>query len=352
MTCNAFSIRRGLLGLILATLHVSTGTAFLPQHSLSTQKAVHATAYESGSRLAMKGDGGGKLEETFGGYTAKQRLREEVESPFRTVRLFFFGSSTVSALVAFYFSMLSAVKSYAGYADAPPMQEAMQSIAINVIAVAVCSAITYRDWQAGESNLARIKQGGALAKLVVQRASDESDIATLSDYRRSSRVLIAAGGKEYISELCRSLNADQLADKNTLAEAIKSAEILLVPVLLQEAQADSVRVGDTSSCWKETPPYPDLDKNFDIARANEIVGFPRGPMAWAEMLEPEIKTAIGQGFDVREKGITLIIKKNGKILRRATGQPQWNGLLGTMEVLDGSKFGMPGDDEIYGTGSR
>lgn len=295
---------------------------------------------------------GGNLEETFGGYTAKQRLREEVESPFRTVRLFFFGSSTLSALVAFYFSMLTAVKSYAGFADAPPLQEAMQSIAINVVAVAVCSAITYRDWKAGESNLARIKQGGALAKLVVQRASDESDIATLSDYRRNSRVLIAAGGREYISELCRSLNSDQLADRNALPEAIKASEILIVPVLLEESQSNSIRVGDTSSCWKETTPKEDRDRNFDINRANEVVGFPRGPMAWSEVLEPEIKTASGQGFDVREKGITLIIKKNGKILRRATGQPQWSGLLGTMEVLDGSKFGMPGDDDVYGTGNR
>ena len=48
-----------------------------------------------------------------------------------------------------------------------------------------------------------------------------------------------------------------------------------------------------------------------------------------------------------KKGVCIIIKKNGRILRRATGQPQWSGLLGTMEVLDGSKFGMPGDSEKY-----
>jgi hypothetical protein len=44
------------------------------------------------------------LEKTFGGYTAKQRLREEVESPFRTFRVYFFGCSTFSAFVALYFS--------------------------------------------------------------------------------------------------------------------------------------------------------------------------------------------------------------------------------------------------------
>ena len=39
------------------------------------------------------------------------------------------------------------------------------------------------------------------------------------------------------------------------------------------------------------------------------------------------------------------MKKNGRVLRRLTGQPPWSSLVGTMEVADGSKFGMPGDDE-------
>lgn len=288
-----------------------------------------------------------ELEKTFGGYTAKQRLREEVESPFRTFRLFFFGSSTGSALVALYFSFLTVAKSTAGYADAPPLSEALQSVGINVAALVICAGLTYRDWKAGEANLARIKQGGALAKLVVER-QDDKELGTLSDYRRNSRVLIAAGGKEYITELCRSLNANQLADANPYPRAMANADLILVPVLLEKAEKDDTRVGDTASCWLSTKGLEARDKDFDVSKAASVVAFPRGPVAWADVMEPEVNTATGQGFDVLDKGITLILKKNGKILRRATGQPQWQGLLGTMEVLDGSKFGMPGDDEIYG----
>jgi hypothetical protein len=323
-------------------LAVPTAMAFAPVSSKSTLASGPASSLP---RLAMSNEN--DLEKTFGGYTVKQRLREEVESPFRTVRLFFFGSSTGSAFIALYFSLLTAIKSYSGgFTDAPPTDEALQSVGINVVALAVCAGITYRDWRAGDANLARIKQGGALAKLAVQQGDK---LSTLADYRRSSRVLIAAGGKDYIAELCRSLNADQLKDTNTLAEAIANAEIVLVPVLLESATSKSTRVGDTSACWKETTPVEDRDRDFDVSRADAIVGFPRGPNAWAEVLEPEVQTATGQGFDVKEKGLTLILKKNGKILRRATGQPQWNGLLGTMEVLDGKKFGMPGDDEKYGS---
>jgi hypothetical protein len=328
---------------------VPSVAAFAPPTSLDPRHLTKTTSRRIDPALHVKGDD--DLDKTFGGYTVKQRLREEVESPFRTARLFFFGTSTASAFIALYFSIFTVSKSSAGFSDAPPMSEALQSVGINVIALVVCGALTYRDWKAGDANLARIKQGGALAKLVVQRADDASDLATLSDFRRNSRVLIAAGGKEYIRELCLALNSDQLANKNTLPKSIEAAEMVVIPVLLDSVAKDT-RVGDTATCWKATTPVVDRDANFEVTRADPVVAFPRGPSAWAEVLQPEVETAQGQGFDVLKNGVTLILKKNGKILRRATGQPQWSGLLGTMEVLDGSKFGMPGDDERYGSGER
>jgi hypothetical protein len=54
------------------------------------------------------------LGEKFGGFTVKQRLREEVESPFRKVRLAFFAFSAASASVALYFSALAALKGERG----------------------------------------------------------------------------------------------------------------------------------------------------------------------------------------------------------------------------------------------
>lgn len=281
-------------------------------------------------------------EQKFGGYTVKQRLREEVESPFRTVRLFFFGSSTGSAFIALYFSVLSLIKSYSGFTDAPPMNEALQNVGINVAALAICGFFTYRDWQAGEANLKRIAKGGALAKLVV---TSSDNVLPLAEYRRKQRVLICAGGKEYVQQVCRSLNANQLADENTIPAALHSSELVVVPVLLE---GDGTQVGDTMSCWKNTE-AKEGDRNFDTARAEQVVAFPRGTAQWADYLESEVETAKSQGFDVLNKGFIIVVKKNGKILRRATGLPPWSDLVGTMEVMDGSKFGMPGDDEKYYT---
>ena len=123
------------------------------------------------------------------GYTAKQRLREEVESPFRKVRSLFgslslytrpiisdgararlvsarrtrkikqvrvtlFGFSALSALVALYFSLIAAGKAAAGgFADAPPLDEALGSVGVNVAAAAGCAALAARDLKQGDENL-------------------------------------------------------------------------------------------------------------------------------------------------------------------------------------------------------
>jgi hypothetical protein len=215
------------------------------------------------------------------------------------------------------------------------------------VAVLVCGFLTWRDWQTGNANLTRIAKGGALAKLRVLPMADESisQVQPLSEYRRNARVLIAAGGKEYIQTMCRSLNADQKADTNMHVAGLELSDVIVVPVLLE---GEGFTVGDAKSYWLETTPKDDsVDRNFDVQRASKVIAFPRGTSEWAEYLESEVQTAKKQGFDVVKKGFIILVKKNGRILRRATGQPPFNELVETMEVMDGSKFGMPGDDEKY-----
>jgi Low psii accumulation1 / Rep27 len=290
------------------------------------------------------------LGEKFGGYTAKQRLREEVESPFRKVRLLFFLSTVGSALTALYFSGLSTVKALVGgYPDAPPLEQSLQGDAINLTGAIVCGFLALREYRLGEANLQRIAKGGQLARLMLEPAAAGQKRRTVADYRRASRVLIAAGGLEYITELARSLNSDQRSDLNNIPTQLEESEVVVVPVLLRMNRDDKVVVENTRDCWVEVKGRSeDIDRNFDIKRADSVIAFPRGNSAWTDYLESEIETARGQGFNVLEKGFTITVKKNGRILRRATGQPPWEQLLGAMEVLDGSRFGMPGDSERYG----
>jgi len=196
----------------------------------------------------------------------------------------------------------------------------------------------------GEANLERIAKGGLLARLVVEPAEEGSGsgLRAMKDYRRASRVVIAAGGADYINRLAMSLCSDQLADTNNLPEALRSIDMVIVPVLLD----DDGQVMDTKTAWRNATPGEN-DRNFESARADEVIAFPNG-MNWNEYLKSDVETAKGQGFDVLGKGITITVKKNGRILRRATGLPPFGDYIGAMEVADSSRFGMPGDSEKYG----
>jgi hypothetical protein len=289
---------------------------------------------------------------TKGGYTVKQRLREEVESPFRKVRLLLFATSGGSALTALYFSGLNTIKAVVGgYADAQPLDEVLTSDAINIGAAIICGFLAFREYKAGQVNLQRISRGGRLASLAVEPAKATSfgkNVRQLADYRRDYRVLIAAGDEEYISELALSLNADRLKDANATPAKLEETNVIVVPVLLSSSSDGSFTVSDTRAFWNAVEPKSKQDRNFDITRSESVIAFPRGNAAWIEYLQEDINTATKQGFEVLEKGITLTVKKNGRILRRATGLPDWANLVGAMEVMDGSKFGMPGDSEKYG----
>lgn len=104
-------------------------------------------------------------------------------------------------------------------------------------------------------------------------------------------MLIAAGGAEYIEELVRSLNADQRAGKNTLPAAIAAADVMVVPVLLESVQKESVVIGNAQVCYRGTASQPD-DQNFDLTRADGVTAFPIGDSAWAEYLQPGLSYPI------------------------------------------------------------
>lgn len=321
-------------------------TAFLAEPLSGPSRNVGVAQRTSNTALSSTPNNDDSLSEKFGGFTVKQRLREEVESPFRKVRLASFAFLASSAGVALYFSALAVLKAnIGGYADAIPLEDALQTCAINGAGVIGFGALAARELKVGNVNLERIAKGGMLARLVVEPAEEGSSRRTLVDYRRASRVVIAAGGADYINRLAMTLCSDQLVDENTLPSALLGVEIVIVPVLI----GDDYQATESKTAWRSAVPGEN-DRNFDSTRADEVVAFPSdlGTCTWNEYLKSDIETAQGQGFDVLEKGITITVKKNGRILRRATGLPPYGDYIGAMEVADGSRFGMPGDSERYG----
>ena len=210
--------------LLLACVGLCAQALVAPAPRAALQRGAVARPAPSPTALAAAPDE--EEEELFGGFTAKQRIREEIESPFRRLRLTFFGASTVSALLALYFSLLNVAKAYGHFPDAPPLDESLTSCGINVAAVIACALITRNDLVVQQSKLERIKQGGALAKLVVSPAATPAERVPLRDFRRNARVVLAVGGEAFVEGLAATFAADA-----SLPSRMAAVDVILVPVL-------------------------------------------------------------------------------------------------------------------------
>ena len=177
---------------------------------------------------------------------AEQRLIEEFKTPFRIVRIALFGFGTASSLVA---ALVATSKALAGgFADTPPLNnDPLSSIGVNVVAAGVCAALTWNDYQASEANWKRITKDLALANLQVMAAlalaglPAEGQTTRLGDYRQDARVLICAGGADYITKLAMELGDDAAGlpaggrtrattPRGMLAAALKAVGLIVVPV--------------------------------------------------------------------------------------------------------------------------
>ena len=96
-------------------------------------------------------------------------------------------------------------------------------------------------------------------------------------------------------------------------------DLVVVPALVDATGAvnDAAPAGDRRPRTKATGTW----------RSAAVVAFPRGPRVRVS------EAGARERLDPVEKGLVIVVK-NGRVLRRLTGQPPWSSLVGTMEVGD------------------
>ena len=267
------------------------------------------------------------LEENDQGYTRKQILKEETEAPFRKVRYFFYLSLTAAAGLASLITGTSiiAVNSGARTGDLP---ELYQNLAINLIGLPVIGYFWRRDIKSENALLERIDKGGKLAGLKLNIEDDMSGeklVVKLSDLRRDrgieKRVIIVAAARDQLAQSIKSTAA--------MFASLVQSDCLIVPVCISTTAPGSEKDGFTLTSVSiealfgaeegVTPPI------------TSYIGMPIQMSAWNSVIKNEFSTALRQNPDALDKGITLIIKKNGKVGGRRFGVPIWESITADIE---------------------
>jgi hypothetical protein len=231
-------------------------------------------------------------------YSTEIRLREEAESPFRKVRFFFYISFAAGAATSLAVSSARIVASLAGVNE-DLLQESVINTAVDIGGLVLIAFLFKRDVDAQESRLKRASKGADLARLKIRgsksllRCDGDSPTLTtsLSALRRGrgieKRVVIVTAGKNKIDEI--------LKEASVLQESLILNDLVVVPVVLPQATAPSLQ--------------DDLP---------ECISLPAGN-GWKSVINDEISEARKQGVDVENEGISIILKKNGRVGQRTKG---------------------------------
>jgi hypothetical protein len=246
---------------------------------------------------------------------SKLRMREEVEAPFRKVRLFFFWSFVGSASVGLFISVLRLLALTQGIDQGQTVEDLAQNIAIDIGAVGISGFLIQRDLSAQRSRLARLETGAQLAALRVrlQMENDEATVS-LSDMRRGrgreKRVVIVAGGSAAVEDCVQSSQAR--------SQELVSSDITVVPLVLDMEGEEILCSGGESF--------------MEGAQRQQHIALPVLLNNWQDWVQKEAETAIGQGFDPIGEGFAVVLKKNGRVGLRRRGMPDWAEVVGDVSA--------------------
>lgn len=307
---------------------LGVGGVTLPHAS---PRALACRASRSTCRITASGAGRGDENEPPQ-WTAKQLMREEIESPFRKPRQAIAAFSAFSASIGLLVSGSRALACALGGACLQPLDELLPNIGVNVGVVGFAAVTLWNDQRQQASKLRRIARGAELAALQLSAVDPAGAIEgasniAVTDMRKKRRVVIVAGGP--------AVYARAISSASEHAAVLRQGEVVLVPVLLREGAVPAQKLVDPAGC---TGGVSAAEAPWGDAAS---VGYtPRGPEAWGRWLSAEVETAVKQGMDVQANGITIAIKKSGKIGKRSTSVPSWPGLVDTLQITD-ANFGMP-----------
>merc|ERR1711871_888637 len=193
------------------------------------------------------------------------------------------------------------------------MLELSQNLAINAGGILGIGLLIRRDLDNQKNRLERIQRGGALASLQLQISSEDSKeplIIKLSDLRRDrgieKRVVIVAAPKNQLKT--------SLLSSISFSSDLTANDLLVVPLMIDtEARSNAILSGSSDLIC-------------------DILGEKACEQTMSHLGSPVDLRKLKQVVQALDKGITLVIKKNGKVGSRRLGVPIWEALMEDVQI--------------------
>lgn len=242
------------------------------------------------------------------------KIRSEVLSPFRSVRMFFYlafiASGAIGGLIAT--TQLIAALTNSAKADAVP--EIFKGLLIDVGAVSIFAFLYYRESNAKNAQVARLTREENLSNLKLR--VDERRIISLSSLRGLARLVICAGPVSFITE------SFKLSEPYT--ESLLDRGVLVVPFAtdgnsptfeFDESEEMKEITNKRKRLWQLAPVYVS---------------------EWTKWLNEQKKLA-GVSPD---SPVYLSLRMDGRVRGSGVGYPPWNAFVVQLPPVKGIWSGL------------
>mmetsp|Transcript_15138 Transcript_15138/g.45203 ORF Transcript_15138/g.45203 Transcript_15138/m.45203 type:complete len:306 (+) Transcript_15138:186-1103(+) len=238
----------------------------------------------------------------------KRRLLQEAETPWRSIRKFFYGAFAFSATIGGLTALAQLAGSATGQPDALPLTQSLTNVAVDFGVVAACAYgakidgaadadVEDADAQPRVNTDAELEENTKLlGPLRVSVAGSRvAPVATLQA-AAGQAVVVVAGPNRVVNDALRDAIIEQ--------KALAAAEALVVPVRTAEDDAGA-------------------------SLTAESYGFVAPPLAedmeqWRAYVDAEVAAAVKQGAEsAREEGVVVAVRSDGTVARRGLGKPIW-----------------------------
>jgi hypothetical protein len=190
------------------------------------------------------------------------RIRSEVLSPFRSVRMFFYLAFIASGSLGGLIALTQLLPALGNPARAAGAVDTLKGLGIDVAAVALFAFLYSRERKAKDAQVARLAREERLSRLKLRVVGADGRPFPLSELRGTARLVIVAGPAEFVAESFRRSQPllRELAERAVLA--VPFATDGGAPELRldesgerKDAEEDDVVASKIKRLWQLTPVY-------------------------------------------------------------------------------------------------
>ncbi|KAL9436208.1 hypothetical protein AB3S75_022293 [Citrus x aurantiifolia] len=242
------------------------------------------------------------------------RIRNEVLSPFRSVRMFFYLAFVASGSLGGLIAITQLIGALANPARAADVPEILKGLSIDVAAVSLFAFLYSRENKAKNAQLARLSREESLSNLKLR--VDEKKIISVNNLRGIARLVICSGPASYIMESFKRSEpfTESLLERGVLVVSF-TTDGNIPSFEFEESEEMKEFTRKRKRLWQLTPVYVS---------------------EWSKWLDEQKRTA---GISP-ESPVYLSLRLDGRVRGSGVGYPPWNAFVAQLPPVKGIWSGL------------